>query len=241
MFCFLFAKLKAHAKSEGREQVQLCRPSLARGDHQWSFLAFFFFRITLKFKKIIIKTSEFHSSLPTAFVKYLWRLPILLWSLRSSGINSAQGVGWQVCGNGPDPGVFNTRGLQDSMAVVVYKPALCHSKWRNELRVKFLETSRVMAAGPSLEIKTDQCQVLYDTVGQCKTFCNRTQCTFSLPWNQDIRCWLPIPVSEEDSHSCGTRLPETQWETNKAAGVPRTTHQLTNSTLWDKNLTNHFI
>lgn len=110
MFCFIFAKLKAHAKSEGREQVQLFRPRLVRGSiiaHFWPF----FLRITLKLKKIIIKTSEFHSLLSTAFVKYLWRLPILLWSLRSLGMNSVQGVGWQVRGNGPDPAVFDTRGI----------------------------------------------------------------------------------------------------------------------------------
>lgn len=56
-----------------------------------------------------------------------------------------------------------------------------HSKWQDELRVKFLETNRVMAACPSLEIKINQCQALYDIARQYNTFQNGTQWVFSTP------------------------------------------------------------
>lgn len=91
---------------------------------------------------------------------------------RELRINFFQSRGLAGCGKEHRSNVSDTREVWNCLAVAVFMSVL---RWvtasdRMSPRSSFWKLNRVMAAGPSLEIKKMQFHVLYDSVGQENTF-----------------------------------------------------------------------
>lgn len=79
-------------------------------------------------------------------------------------------MGWQVYGNSLDIGVFDIRGFRTARQWWLTCQYLAGPQQVTGGAESQVSGNRVVAAGPSLKIKIDQCQVLYDIVRQYNPF-----------------------------------------------------------------------